>query len=299
MDANVGFHIPTFALINCNIDANKGEQGMKNDLPIAVLDSGVGGISVLERLKNKLPNERFLYDADNANLPYGNLPKDVLCDLVFSNVERVVSRGVKGVVLACNTASLCVGPRLKQSFGNLIFLIRPPMLSASRMGKTAVFCTVRSAECFEQREGVKIVACKNLAKIIEESSANDEQIYAEILREKENVSECVDAVVLGCTHYALKRELFQKAFPSARLLDGIDSLVSRVRKGISPCKTRENSKEQVALFLSNDNFDERIRFLNLLNEKIYRKKWLQNIVQEENAKLHSDQKSFVFCFLHS
>ena len=84
----------------------------KNDY-IAVFDSGVGGISVLRHLVEQMPNERFLYFGDSANAPYGTRTTEEIRALTFAAVEKLLGRGVKALVLACNTATAAAAKALR------------------------------------------------------------------------------------------------------------------------------------------------------------------------------------------
>ena len=72
---------------------------------IAVFDSGVGGISVLRQLRRELPGERFAYFGDSANAPYGTRSREEVCRLTLAAAERLMGRGLKALVVACNTAT--------------------------------------------------------------------------------------------------------------------------------------------------------------------------------------------------
>ena len=72
---------------------------------IGVFDSGVGGISVLRHLRRELPNERFLYFGDSANAPYGTRPTGEIRNLTLAAAEKLMERGLKALVVACNTAT--------------------------------------------------------------------------------------------------------------------------------------------------------------------------------------------------
>ena len=77
----------------------------KKDLPIAVMDSGLGGISVLRELVKIMPNERFLYFGDSINAPYGTKTKPEVLEITRKNLSLLKERGIKAFVIACNTAT--------------------------------------------------------------------------------------------------------------------------------------------------------------------------------------------------
>ena len=91
-----------------------------NNRFIAVLDSGVGGLSVLSVLEKKFPNERFLYFGDNGNAPYGNRSKQNLLSITLKNIDYIKSYDVKAIVVACNTLSVNIIYNIKEYSGLLI-----------------------------------------------------------------------------------------------------------------------------------------------------------------------------------
>ena len=99
---------------------------------IAVFDSGVGGISVLRHLRRELPNERFLYFGDSANAPYGTRPTEEIRALTLAAAEKLVARGIKALVVACNTATAAAIEDLRRCYPDLIVVgIEPALKIAS------------------------------------------------------------------------------------------------------------------------------------------------------------------------
>ena len=98
-----------------------------NDL-IAVFDSGVGGISVLKHLVRVLPEERFLYFGDSANAPYGTKTKEQVRELTLAAAEMLYRRGIKALVVACNTATSAAINDLRAAYPDLIVIGIEPAL---------------------------------------------------------------------------------------------------------------------------------------------------------------------------
>ena len=89
---------------------------MINHEPIGVFDSGVGGLTVLESIRQILPNENYIYLGDTARVPYGNRTSQTIIRYAVSCTQQLVSRGVKAIVIACNTASAHALDALRQTF---------------------------------------------------------------------------------------------------------------------------------------------------------------------------------------
>ena len=96
-------------------------MNQKNDF-IAVFDSGVGGISVLRHLLTELPNERFLYFGDSINAPYGVRPREEVEQLTMAALEKLMERGLKAFVIACNTATAAAVEALRAKYPDFIIV---------------------------------------------------------------------------------------------------------------------------------------------------------------------------------
>ena len=112
--------------------------------PIGVLDSGMGGLSVLHALKRAMPHERFVYFGDNANAPYGPRPPEEIRALTLNTAQTLLKRGVKALVIACNTANSAAGDMLKQRLPIPVVGVEPDLADArERAGnkRVIVFAT--------------------------------------------------------------------------------------------------------------------------------------------------------------
>ena len=106
----------------------------KNSLPIAFFDSGVGGISVLRHAVKLLPNEDFLFFGDSANAPYGTRPKQEILELTLSHAARFHARGIKALVIACNTATSAAISELRRIYTDIpVIGIEPALKPAALM----------------------------------------------------------------------------------------------------------------------------------------------------------------------
>lgn len=205
----------------------------KNDY-IAVFDSGVGGISVLRHLRRELPNERFLYFGDSANAPYGTRPTGEIRDLTLAAAEKLVARGIKALVVACNTATAAAIEDLRRQYPELIVVgIEPALKIASdrfpggTVGVMATPATLREtkfarlmARCADHCRVVKLPAA-GLVELVESGKGNSpeaEELLRPLLKPYYGK---LNAVVLGCTHYPFANETISRLLgPDTQLLDG-------------------------------------------------------------------------------
>ena len=235
----------------------------KNDY-IAIFDSGVGGISVLRHLVRLLPEERFLYFGDSANAPYGTRTKEEVRDLTFAATEKLMARGIKALVVACNTATSAAIQDLRAAYPQLIVIgIEPALKLAAdtfpggHLGVMATPMTLRE-EKFSRlmdrfRESCEIykIPAPGLVELIETGKADSPEAEA-LLRALFAPYSRLDALVLGCTHYpfaarAISRVLGEKVV----LLDGGDGTARETKRRLKEAGllrsgegsvTMENSK---------------------------------------------------------
>lgn len=199
------------------------------DRPIAVFDSGVGGLTVLHELLVRLPAEDFVYLADTARFPYGDRSPEELERFSLEIAEELLRQRAKLLVVACNSATAAALPALQArmmqtTLGvDVIGVVRPGgvhAVAATRNGRVGILATpatvasgayLEAVGSADPHVAVTQVACPELAPLIEEGFAYDERVvetvrgYVAPLREAG-----VDTVVLGCTHYPLVRPMLQR-----------------------------------------------------------------------------------------
>jgi glutamate racemase len=197
--------------------------------PVAVFDSGVGGLTVLHELLVQLPHEDYVYLGDTARFPYGERTPEELERFALELADEFHARQVKLLVVACNTMTAAALPALRErmmqtTLGvDVIGVVRPEAVNAvtqtrnGRIGLLATPATVRSRAYDEAIRMVDphvdlvSVPCPDLAPIIQGGFPFDERVvetvrgYCRPLREAG-----VDTVILGCTHYPLVRPMLQR-----------------------------------------------------------------------------------------
>lgn len=203
--------------------------------PIAVFDSGLGGISVLKELRKILPNENFIYFGDTANAPYGTRSAEDVRTLTVSAYEMLKGEGIKAFVIACNTATSVAAAYLRESFPNDIIVGIEPALKPAALCKehprVAVLATplTLKEEKFASLLGrysdtahVIPFACPGLVEFVERGEVEGLALHSfleELLAPLK--SEKLDAVVLGCTHYPLvKGEISSVLGEDVLIFDG-------------------------------------------------------------------------------
>lgn len=186
-----------------------------NNRPIGVFDSGMGGLSVWQALRRELPGESIVYLADGKNCPYGDKPVGEVANHVSHAVEELIRRGVKLVVVACNTATSVAIESLRERYPEIPFVgmepaVKPAAL-ATQSGVIGILAT-RAAlageifhhTCDKYADSVKILSAvgEGFVEAVEEGRESDEDTLLRIRRAVEPMVEAgADQIVLGCTHY--------------------------------------------------------------------------------------------------
>lgn len=216
---------------------------MSSDHPVGVFDSGVGGLSVLQRIRADLPCERLLYVADSGHAPYGSKPDEFIVQRSFAITEFLLEHGVKAIVAACNTATAAAISRLRAHFQLPIIGIEPavkPAVAMTRSGVVGILATgntVRSdkfAHLLDQhghRARVLVQPCPGLADCVEQGDLSGSRPRALLERYlMALLSAGVDTLVLGCTHYPFLMPLIQELMgPEVAILDPSPAVARQLR----------------------------------------------------------------------
>lgn len=211
-------------------------KNCKNNAPVGVFDSGVGGISVLKVLHSVLPNENFIYCGDSANAPYGEKSAEEVRLISEAVVERLLGMGAKAIVIACNTATSAAAAYLREKYPHIpIIGMEPAVKPAAMSGEhptvlvMATPLTIREAkfrrliEKYKDKAEFIDVPCHGLVELIERGITEGDEMdsyLADLLREPMKGRK-IDAAVLGCTHYIHAGEAIRKALgENVEIFDG-------------------------------------------------------------------------------
>ena len=214
---------------------------MKN--PIGLFDSGIGGISILEKLKQLLPNENFIYLADNQNCPYGSKSKKEIISLSKKNCEKLIELNCKIIIIACNTSTTNSIKKLREIIAIPIIGIEPGLKPAIHYTKTknigilATKKTLGSELFFETLNQNRIDGIHiheqigyELVNLIEEGSHSKQNLY-KILEKYlvPMINKKIDCLLLGCTHYNHIKDIIEEIIPvDIKIVDTITPVNKRV-----------------------------------------------------------------------
>ena len=211
-----------------------------NTQPIAVFDSGLGGLTVLRALRERLPQEDFFYFADTRFLPYGDRPEVFLKERGVLIAEALARRGAKALVIACNTATAVAAEAIRAASVLPVVALEPgvkPAAALTRSGVIGVLATTRTlhSERFERLVGnhanhLRVVAqaCPGLAEAIETEGPASPAVDALLDTFVAPLATAgADVVVLGCTHYPWVGAAIARRMPAGVTLLDTGEAVAR------------------------------------------------------------------------
>ena len=237
-----------------------------SNLPIGIFDSGVGGLTVYRALHNRLPNEQFVYLGDTARVPYGTKSLATIERYAIENSQFLASHGIKLLVVACNTASALALPAIRKAVGvNVVGVIGPGARKAveivkenesPKIGVIATEATVSSnayADAIKNtNHKVEIIqtACPLFVSLAEENWIQEPETYSIAQKYLQTiVDKNVNALVLGCTHYPILRDVIQQTVgENVKLIDSGEATAEEVaqmlnEKGLAnPQKVKGNRR---------------------------------------------------------
>ena len=228
---------------------------------IAVFDSGVGGLSVLRHLRRVMPGERYLYFGDSANAPYGTKTKEDVKKLTFDAAQRLISRGIKALVVACNTATSAAIYDLRIAYPDLVVIgIEPALkLAAERFpgGKLCVMATPMTLReekfaalmrRYEEVCHVQKLPAPGLVELVEGGKADSPETDSLLKTLFATLESTPDAVVLGCTHYPFAAKAISRVLGGGvTLLDGGQGTARETRRRLAEAGLLEEGRGELVI----------------------------------------------------
>ncbi|MBN1282957.1 MAG: glutamate racemase [Proteobacteria bacterium] len=211
---------------------------MSSQSPIGIFDSGIGGLTVLAAVKRRLPGESVLYLGDTARVPYGTKSAETVVRYSSQCAAFLVERGVKALVVACNTASAYALPELAKNFDVPVLGVVEPgcraALEISRGGGIGVIGTAGTVasnaygsllKAMDPSVRVVSRACPLFVPLVEEGWTDNDVAEAAAARYLAGLSsEGIDTLILGCTHYPLlKGVIARNVGVGVRLIDSAEA----------------------------------------------------------------------------
>ena len=246
----------------------------KREQPIAVFDSGVGGISVLREMVRLMPYEDFIYYGDSKHAPYGTKSLEEVRRLTISHTQDLLAQGAKAVAIACNTATSAAVRILRQMYPQLPLVGIEPALKPAVLFKSyprvlvmATPMTIREEkfhhllERYEDQADILLLPCPGLMEYVENGQADSPEVRVfleELLGAYRDKG--MDAIVLGCTHYPfVKGAIADVMGPGVRIFDGGEGTAREMRRRVEAAGLAhpDTGRRGSVLFESSDHSAEK------------------------------------------
>ena len=217
---------------------------INRDDPIGVFDSGIGGLTVLQKIMEALPRESTIYLGDTARSPYGTKSAETVLRYSFENADFLVEKGVKLVVVACNTSTAIALEPLKENLSiPVVGVIEPGVkeaLKATRNKKIGVIGTeatiqsgayTRALKTRDPQVEVYSRACPIFVPLVEEGWLDNSMAKMTVKSYLESLQKSgIDTLILGCTHYPLLKKAIRGFMgPRVKLVDSAEETAKEVR----------------------------------------------------------------------
>lgn len=242
---------------------------MNNNLPIGIMDSGVGGLTAVVQMNKLLPQESIIYFGDSKRMPYGNKSSDEIVSYANQMIRYLEEKGIKAILLACNTIS--------SQFENLrsnvaLFSIVDAGAKAvvketneGSVGVIATYATIKSG-VYEQtihnlNPNLKVTAnsSTSLPKIID-SQLDDVQLL------EENIKECIDPILekdhsiknllLGCSHFPIIKKEIGQLYPDLKFIDPAKEQVQILKDYLNANNLNADNRERnVTLYTTAETYE--------------------------------------------
>lgn len=236
--------------------------------PIGFFDSGVGGLSVMKEAIQVMPNENYIYFGDSKNAPYGVKSVEEVRDLTFKAVEFLLNKGVKGIAIACNTATSAAVADLRKVYPDLPLVgIEPalkPAVELNKDGNILIMATSmtlkeekfnRLMNRYKDRASIIPVPCPGLVEFIEAGKLDGKEVE-EYLFEKVNTYNGgkIASIVLGCTHYPFIKDTLVKIIgKDITIIDGGLGTAKELRRRLSEKNLLTESRENGTIEIINSS----------------------------------------------
>lgn len=220
----------------------------RKHLPIGFFDSGIGGLSVLKHALTKLPKENYIYFGDDANAPYGTRSEEEIRDLTLACGEILYGKGVKAIVMACNTATSIAVREMRERYQIPVISIEPavkPAFAGRKNGRIIVMATPATILQSRFKELKKRVGCEEyvidmpcdgLVELLEGGDFAAPEVRSYIDRKLAPLKgEEIDGIVMGCTHYSFVSGQIRESALSyfsgeCKIYDGMYGMVSHLER---------------------------------------------------------------------
>jgi glutamate racemase len=248
---------------------------MSTHLPVGVFDSGVGGLTVVKAIQQRLPDLDILYVADSAYAPYGGKSVEQVRERASHITRFLIEQGAQAIVVACNTATAMAVEHLRTQFDIPIIAMEPaikPAAAATRSGVIGVLATAGTLEserygrllaCHGSQVRVLGRVCHHWVELVESVEIDTEMARSQVTHEVLPLLDAgADTLVLGCTHFPFLAPIIREvAGPKVSLIDPAPAVAGHLANRLG---TDWQGRGQTSLWSSRQAEDEAVRLSRLL-----------------------------------
>lgn len=215
---------------------------INNETPIGFFDSGVGGLTVLNKVKSILPNEKYIFYGDTLHVPYGDKTKEQLLSYSKNILDFFCKKNCKAVVMACNTTSSLIYNDIKDMYPFKLYPVVQSVarvLSALPVEKIGVFATKATIESNAYQneinrynKNIKVYGqyCPEWVKIVENNKITDSECRKIIKSDLDKMlNNHPQKIILGCTHYPFLKDVLASFAPNLEFIDPAIFLASYIK----------------------------------------------------------------------
>lgn len=241
----------------------------RKKLPIGVFDSGVGGLTIVRELLKFLPHESVIYFGDTARVPYGTKSRSTVLKFTTQAIEFFTTKGIKMLLIACNTSSSLALPDLKSECDFPIYGVIEPgireALNVTRTGRIGVIGTraTISSNIYQKKlkalnPDVEVFSCPCplFVPLVEEGWIDDPITYKVARRYLDNLKkEDIDTLILGCTHYPLIKDVIQYVMgKNVALVDSARAFAYEIKEELKKLdlENDSNNNSQYEFYVSDE-----------------------------------------------
>ncbi len=255
-------------------------------MSIAFFDSGVGGLTVLQEALKQLPEENFIYYADTDHVPYGTKTKEEVKKLILEAAGFLSQKGIKALVVACNTATSIAINELRRQYSFPILGMEPAVKPAVEKNGSKRVLVAATPLTLQEEKYQNLVSRVDYAHIVDgvalpelveyaEDFVFDQQLIVHYLRYKFSALDLQQygTIVLGCTHFPYYKKSFREVFPDGiDIIDGSMGTINYLKKILNEKGLASGKGRREVTFFSSGKKEERdsryTKYLRLLNSII-------------------------------
>lgn len=233
---------------------------------MAFFDSGVGGLTVFEKVKKILPDENTLYFGDTKNMPYGEKTEEQLIEYADKIFKFFETQNAKAVIMACNTTSAITYEKLKDNYNFKVYPIIQSVCSTiakqndiKKLGVIATPATINSQayskEIAKYNSNMKVIelAAPNWVRIVEEHRINQPQSILQVQEILEVIEGFApDKIVLACTHYPYLMSVLKKFMPEDKFIDPAVYFAENIKNDLAEKNMLNNKFEYEKFYVSSN-----------------------------------------------